>query len=208
MKSDTSKSKSAKPAAKAAKPAAKKAAPAPVAEVTEPTEPKEPSEQSVMLREFFLDGLKDIYWAEKNLIKALPKMRKAATTKALSQAIDEHIAVTTIQAQRLESAFEMLGKKAQAKKCEAMAGLVEEGNSILEETQKGSLTRDVGIIMASQKIEHYEIATYGGLVHIAKTLGENQIADLLQQTLDEEKQADELLTQIALDNINEEALND
>ena len=89
-----------------------------------------------------------------------------------------------------------------------MAGITEEGNSILEETQKGSLTRDVGIIMASQKIEHYEIATYGGLVHIARTLGENQIADLLQQTLDEEKQADELLSQIALDNINEEALND
>ena len=206
MKTDTSKSKSAKPSpVKGAKPTAKKTPPVPVAEIMEA---KEPSEQSEMLREFFVDGLKDIYWAEKHLIKALPKMRKAATTQALSQAIDEHITVTGTQAQRLEQAFEMLGKKAQAKKCDAMAGIIEEGNSILEETQKGSITRDVGIIMASQKIEHYEIATYGGLVHIARTLGESQIADLLQQTLDEEKQADEMLSQIALDNINEEALND
>jgi ferritin-like metal-binding protein YciE len=206
MKTDVAKSKNAKSAsAKTVKPAAKKAAPAPVAEVTEA---KEPSEQSEMLRKFFVDGLKDIYWAEKHAIKALPKMRKAATTPALAQAIEEHGVVTATQAERLEQAFEMLGKKAQAKKCDAMAGLIEEGYGILEETEKGSVTRDVGIIMAAQKIEHYEIATYGGLVHIAKTLGENQVADLLQKTLDEEKQADELLIQIALDNINEEALND
>ncbi len=206
MKTDTAKSKSAKPSpVKSAKPTAKKATPTPAAEITEA---KEPSEQSEMLREFFVGELKDIYWAEKHLIKVLPKMRKAATTQGLSQAIDQHLVVTGTQVQRLEQAFEILGKKAQAKKCDAMAGITEEGSGILEETQKGSITRDVGIIMASQKIEHYEIATYGGLVHIARTLGENQIADLLQQTLDEEKQADEMLSQIALDNINEEALND
>lgn len=209
MKTDTSKSKSAKsaPAAKSAKPSSKKASPAPVEEETAEA-PKTPSKKSEMLREFFIDGIKDIYWAEKNTGKAMPKMRKSATTQALAQAIDQHVAVTNTQAERLEQIFGILGKKVQAKKCDAMAGIIEEGNGILEETEKGSVTRDVGIIMASQKIEHYEIATYGGLVHIARTLGENEIADLLQTTLDEEKQADELLSQIALNNINEEALND
>ena len=212
MKTDTAKSKSAKaaPAAKSARPSTKKTTPSPASvEETEATnEPKAPSKKAEMLKEFFIDGLKDIYWAEKHLLKALPKMRKAATTQQLSQAIDQHITVTGTQAQRLEEVFGILGKKVQAKKCDAMAGIIEEGSSILEETEKGTVTRDVGIIMASQKIEHYEIATYGGLVHIARTLGESQVADLLQQTLDEEKQADETLSQIALDNINEEALND
>jgi len=149
------------------------------------------------LETYFTDSLKDIYWAEKHLTKALPKMQKAATTEDLKDAIEQHIAQTIEQVSRLEQVFELIGKKAQAKKCEAMEGLVKEGESIVEETEKGSMTRDVGIIMAAQKVEHYEIATYGGLVHIAKTLGHEDVSAILQQTLEEEKQTDQGLTVIA-----------
>jgi ferritin-like metal-binding protein YciE len=158
-----------------------------------------------MLTDLFVDELKDIYWAEKHLVKALPKMQRAANSEELKQAIEEHIEVTNEHVSRLEQAFEMLGKKAQAKKCEAMEGLTTEGQRIIEETDAGTSTRDVGIIMAAQKVEHYEIATYGGLIQLAKTLGHNNIADLLVPTLNEEKEADEKLTDIAENNINYEA---
>jgi len=157
------------------------------------------------LQKFFEDSLKDIYWAEKNLTKALPKMQKAATTEELKNAIEEHLTQTENQVVRLEQVFELIGKKAQAKKCDAMEGLIKEGESIVEETQEGSMTRDVGIIMAAQKIEHYEIATYGGLAQIATTMGLDEAADLLNETLDEEKETDQLLTEIAENNINWEA---
>lgn len=157
------------------------------------------------MRELFLDGLKDIYWAEKHLTKALPKMRKAATSDALIEAIDDHLKVTEGQVQRLEQVFEILGERAVAKKCEAMEGLSKEGDEIVEETEDGTATRDVGIIIASQKIEHYEIASYGSLRTLASTLGEDEVADLLQETLDEEIEADELLTQIAVNDINYQA---
>ena len=157
------------------------------------------------LEKFFSDSLKDIYWAEKHLTKALPKMQKAATTEELKSAIEEHIGQTEEQVARLEQVFELLGQKAQAKKCDAMEGLVKEGESIVEETEAGSMTRDVGIIMAAQKIEHYEIATYGGLVSLARTMGNGEIADILEETLEEEKQTDEGLSQIAENNINWEA---
>jgi len=157
------------------------------------------------LEKFFSDSLKDIYWAEKHLTKALPKMQKAATTEELKSAIEEHIGQTEEQVARLEQVFELLGQKAQAKKCDAMEGLVKEGESIVEETEAGSMTRDVGIIMAAQKIEHYEIATYGGLVSLARTMGNGEIADILEETLEEEKQTDEGLSQIAEKNINWEA---
>ena len=157
------------------------------------------------LEKFFSDSLKDIYWAEKHLTKALPKMQKAATTEELKSAIEEHIGQTEEQVARLEQVFELLGQKAQAKKCDAMEGLVKEGESIVEETEAGSMTRDVSIIMAAQKIEHYEIATYGGLVSLARTMGNGEIADILEETLEEEKQTDEGLSQIAENNINWEA---
>ena len=157
------------------------------------------------LEKFFHDSLKDIYWAEKHLTKALPKMKKAATTEELQDAIQTHIEQTQEHVTRLEQVFEALGKKAQAKKCDAMEGLVKEGESIVEETEDGSMTRDVGIIMAAQKVEHYEIATYGGLVSLAKTMGNEEVAGILAQTLEEEKETDELLTQIAETNINWEA---
>jgi ferritin-like metal-binding protein YciE len=157
------------------------------------------------LQKFFEDSLKDIYWAEKNLTKALPKMKEASTTEELKNAIEEHLAQTETHVQRLEQVFELIGKKAQAKKCDAMEGLIKEGESIVEETEDGSMTRDVGIIMAAQKVEHYEIATYGGLAQIATTMGLDEAADLLNETLDEEKETDKLLTEIAENNINWEA---
>jgi len=156
------------------------------------------------LRDLFVDSLKDIYWAEKALTKALPKMAKNATTENLVTAINDHLAVTEEQVRRLEQVFELVGEKAVAKKCDAMDGLIKEGEGIMEETQPGPV-RDAGIIAASQKIEHYEIATYGTLVAFAKTLGEDEAAALLEQTLGEEKDADTTLTEAAYNTINFDA---
>nr|WP_067058851.1 ferritin-like domain-containing protein [Mucilaginibacter sp. L294] len=157
------------------------------------------------LNELFLDELKDIYWAEKHLVKALPKMAKAATSNELRSAIETHITETKNQITRLEDAFASIGEKAVAVKCEAMAGLLKEGDEIVAETEKGTLTRDAGIISAAQKIEHYEIASYGTLRTLALTLGYNEAAELLEATLKEEKNCDSLLTQIAEGGINETA---
>jgi len=156
------------------------------------------------LRELFVDSLKDIYWAEKALAKSLPKMAKNATTEALVQAIEEHTEVTLQQVQRLERVFELLNEKAVAKKCEAMDGLIKEGQKIMESTEQGPV-RDAGIIAASQKIEHYEIAKYGTLVAFAKTLGEDEAAGILAETLAEEKEADVTLTEAAYNTINFDA---
>jgi ferritin-like metal-binding protein YciE len=158
-----------------------------------------------MLLEFFTDELKDIYWAEKHLVKTLPKMQKAATSQELQDAIADHLEVTKTHVTRLEQVFEILGEKAQAKKCDAMAGITEEGDGIVEETEEGTSTRDVGVILSAQKVEHYEISTYGGLAQLATTLGQDEVADLLNQTLAEEKEADALLTEIAENSINYEA---
>lgn len=162
-------------------------------------------ESSSELEEFFIDSLKDIYWAEKHLTKALAKMQKAATSEELASAFADHLTVTQEHVARVERVFELLDKKPQAKKCEAMEGLIKEGEDIISETEKGSATRDVGLILAAQKVEHYEIATYGGLAQLAKTMGRNDIKEILGQTLDEEKQADELLTSLAEADINETA---
>jgi len=153
------------------------------------------------LKDLFMNSLKDIYWAENALIVALPKMAANATAASLASAIKEHLAVTKNQILRLDTVFKILGEKAEGKKCEAMAGLLKEGDSILEETMPGAV-RDAGIIAASQKIEHYEIATYGTLVAFAKTLGENDVAKLLTHTLAEEKEADSILNEIALNAVN------
>lgn len=157
---------------------------------------------NTQLEKFFLDSVKDIYWAEKALTKALPKMQKAATTEELKSAIGTHIVETKEQVSRLEQVFQLLEKKAQAKKCDAMEGLLKEGESIVEETEDGSMTRDVAIIMASQKVEHYEIATYGSLVQLARTMGNDEIADILETTLEEEKETDQILSGIAESDIN------
>ncbi len=158
-----------------------------------------------MLQELFLDSIKDIYWAEKALTKALPKMSKAATSSELQQAFTEHLRVTEVQIGRLEQVFELLGKKAQAVKCEAMAGLTKEAESLISETKKGSETRDVALIMAAQKVEHYEIASYGSMATLAAQLGLSEVKELLGQTLQEEKDTDVLLSQIAESKINPEA---
>ena len=158
-----------------------------------------------LLKDFFVDAVKDLYWAEKHLTKALPKMQEAATTEELKMAIAEHITQTEEQVVRLEKVLEILGENPQAKKCDAMEGLVKEGETVIEETEEGSLTRDVGIIASAQKVEHYEIAAYGTLVQLAMTMGQAEIAEILNQTLEEEKQTDANLTVIAENNINYEA---
>lgn len=157
------------------------------------------------LKDLFEDSLKDIYWAEKALLKALPVMMKNATDKKLKKAIDNHITETEEQIYRLEECFKALGKKAQAKKCDAMQGLLDEGKSIMEETEPGTV-RDAGIIAAAQKVEHYEIATYGTLAAFAKVLKEKDCLKHLLNTLDEEKKCDELLTKVADTNLNSKAL--
>ncbi len=161
--------------------------------------------QESAIDKFFLDQLKDLYWAEKHLTKALPKMRKAATSEELQEAIDNHLAQTEEHVSRLEQIFELIGKKPQAKKCDGMEGLVKEGESVIEDTEDGSASREAGLITAAQKVEHYEISAYGTLVHLAKTIGNEEVADILQTTLDEEKETDEILTQIAENSINWEA---
>lgn len=182
----------------------KKTAAKPAAKSTGGKEVKAKKSAAEDLREFFVDALKDIYWAEKALTKALPKMSKNATTEKLVEALDAHLTETEGQIERLEKVFEMIGEKAVAKKCEAMAGLIKEGEEILEETEPGAV-RDAGIIAACQKIEHYEIATYGTLGAYAKTLGEEKAGKILHETLEEEKAADKTLTEAAYHHINFDA---
>jgi ferritin-like metal-binding protein YciE len=162
-------------------------------------------ENNSMLQELFVDELRDIYWAEKHLVKSLPKMEKAASSEELANAFAEHLAVTQEQVSRLEQVFEILGEKPRGKKCEAMEGLVKEAESVIADTEEGTSTRDVALIIAAQKVEHYEIAAYGGLATLAKTMGKTEIKDLLGQTLDEEKETDEILTQLAETSINQSA---
>ena len=157
------------------------------------------------LKEFFVEQLKDIYWAEKKLVKKLPKLQEAATTQQLKDALGNHHVQTMIHVDRLEKIFNLLNEEAEGKKCPAMAGIAEEAEEIVDETDDGSSQRDVGIIFAAQKAEHYEIATYGGLAQLAKTLGLMDVKELLGETLEEEKQADRLLTQIAESGINYKA---
>ena len=153
-------------------------------------------DESSGLEELFLDGVKDIYWAENHLVKNLPKMAKAASSEKLQMALEEHWVLTKTHVARLEQVFELLGEKVQAQKCDAMEGLSIEGENIIENTLPGTAARDTGLIMASQKVEHYEIATYGGLAKLAKTIGKEDIAGILGETLAEEKEADALLTSI------------
>lgn len=162
-------------------------------------------EKDSRLEEFFHDELKDIYWAEKHLVKTLPKMVKAATSEELKAAFADHLQVTQGHVGRLEEVFNILGYKPQAKKCEAMAGITKEGDDIISDTEKGTSTRDVGLIFSGQKVEHYEIATYGSLTQLAKTLGHDDVAQILNTTLQEEKEADDSLTDIAETTVNQNA---
>ncbi len=159
-------------------------------------------ELNTRLENYFMDALKDVYWAEKHQVKSLPKLLKASTTVELRNVIEEHITQTEVHVERLEQVFEWMGKKSQGKKCGGMEGLLKEGDTVLEETEDGSMTRDSAIIIAVQKVEHYEIAAYGGLLQLAKTMGMDEVAAMMEQTLEEEKETDRILTAIAESGIN------
>jgi ferritin-like metal-binding protein YciE len=158
-----------------------------------------------LLEKFFTDQLKDIYYAEQQLVKSIPKMEEAATSEELKEAFNDHLHQTQKHVKRLEKVFSLLGKKPEGKKCEAMDGLIKEAEGIISETKESSMTRDAALIIAAQKIEHYEIATYGGLVQLALTMDLDDISDVLDTTLMEEEQTDYLLTDIAESYINVEA---
>lgn len=156
-------------------------------------------------RDFFVDELKDILWAEKALLKALPKMRKAATGKEVAASFDSHLSETEAQIATLEQVFELMGEKPATKKCDAMEGLISETESIISDTDKGTAIRDAGLILAAQKVEHYEIATYGTLAAFADAMEEPKVAKLLRSILRDEKKSDKTLTVLALESVNEEA---
>ena len=164
--------------------------------------------KSSLLEKFFVDQLKDIYYAEQHLVKALPEMQKAATSEELEDAFEEHLKQTERHVKRLEKVFQLIGKKAEGKKCDAIEGLTKEAKSIISETKEGSMTRDAALIIAAQKIEHYEIATYGGLVQLAITMDLHRAAELLDKTLQEEEETDANLTEIAETSINVKAENE
>jgi ferritin-like metal-binding protein YciE len=149
------------------------------------------------------DALKDIYWAEKHLTKALPKMAKAAADKELSAAFEQHLRQTEEHVSIVEKVFELVGKKAQAQKCDAMEGLVKEGETMMQEHESGP-ARDAGLIMSAQKVEHYEIASYGSMAAFAETLGLDDAADLLTEILNQEKETDVRLSNLS-NAINERA---
>ena len=160
------------------------------------------------LEKFFTDQLKDMYYAEQQLVKALPEMQKACTTEELEDAFENHLKQTERQLKRLERVFQLIDQKPEGKKCEAIEGLIKEAKSIISETKEGTMTRDAALIIAAQKVEHYEIATYGGLVQLAITMNLHQVADLLDKTLQEEEGADHMLTHIAETRINLMAENE
>ncbi|MGF7230246.1 ferritin-like domain-containing protein [Arachidicoccus sp.] len=156
----------------------------------------------------FLDGIKDIYWAEKEMVDSLPDMQDAATSAELKSALGMHLNETIGHVSRLEKVFSLMKLEPDSKKCKAMAGLMREARELISDTEDDSMVRDCAIIFAAQKIEHYEIGTYGTLCRWAKQMGKLDIAGLLYHNLSEEKEADEKLTAIAELNINNEGINE
>lgn len=162
--------------------------------------------EATTLRSLLIDELRDVYHAERQLVKALPRMAKAATSEELRQAIESHLEETEEQVSRLEQAFELLQETAKAKVCAGMQGIVEEAADLIREEDEGAAL-DAALIAAAQRAEHYEIAAYGTLKAWAEALGESEVAELLSTTLDEEKAADEKLSALAEAGINEAATN-
>lgn len=167
-----------------------------------PAEKQKPGTDSLTgvqsdLMELFINGLRDIYWAENHLVKALPKMKNAAGSKQLKKAIEDHLEVTKGQVTRLEEIFGMIGQNPLARKCDAMEGLTLEGEGTIEDTFEGTASRDLGINLSCQKVEHYEMAAYMGLAGLAKALGYPEAADLLNETLKEEEESANLLNQMS-----------
>jgi ferritin-like metal-binding protein YciE len=156
------------------------------------------------LQDLFVEELKDLYSAEKQLLKALPRVAKAAENSKLRNALQNHVRETEVHVQRLEQIFEKLGASGRGKKCKGMEGLIEENKEMLEEDAEPDVM-DAGLIVGCQKVEHYEIAGYGSVVTFAKLLGDQESARLLAQTLDEEERTDKLLSQIAESAINVQA---
>ena len=159
------------------------------------------------LQKLYTDELRDLYNAENQLLKALPKMAKAASSEELKEAFEQHLEQTKGHVKRLEQVFEELDEKPKGKTCRAMKGLIQEGSEILEEDGEKSV-RDAGIIVAAQKVEHYEIAGYGSVRTFAHLLGQNKAAELLQATLDEESETNEVLNRLAESVINPEAVRE
>jgi ferritin-like metal-binding protein YciE len=158
------------------------------------------------VQDLLLNELRDIYDAEKQLVKALPKMARASSSDQLRQAFQEHLEQTKNQVERLEQAFERLDTRARGKRCEAMRGLVDEASEIMEEIKTPQVL-DAALIAGAQKVEHYEIAAYGSVRALAEACGYQEVAQLLDETLEEEKEADQKLNQIALSEVNRAALN-
>lgn len=157
------------------------------------------------LHKFFVDALKDIYYAEDAIVKALENMQEAATTEELKDAFEDHQLQTKKHISRLEKVFKSIDETPEKKKCDAIEGIIKEGQEVIKSTEEGTMTRDAALIIAAQKVEHYEIATYGGLVQLAITMGHDKAADLLERTLQEEEDTDYNLTEIAETYINFEA---
>ena len=157
------------------------------------------------LQEFFVTGLQEIYWSEVHLVDVLTTMQQAATSQELKDAFDVHARQTREHAEKVEQAFAMLALTAEQKQSIGLQGLFDEGWHVIDETQEGSAQRDVALIIAAQKVEHYEIACYGSLITLAQTLGHMEIAQLLKGTLGEEKETDALLSELAESGVNEEA---
>lgn len=162
--------------------------------------------QETTLKSLLIDELRDVYHAERQLVKALPKLAKAATSPDLREALESHLGETEEHVSRLEQAFEMLSESVKAKPCAGMQGIVEEGSDLIKESDKGAAL-DAGIIAGAQRAEHYEIAAYGSLMAWAKALGHDDVAELLSTTLDEEKAADEKLTELAEAGLNQAAVS-
>jgi ferritin-like metal-binding protein YciE len=158
------------------------------------------------LKQLYIDELKDLHNAENQLVKALPKMAKAASTDELRNGFEEHLEQTKGHVQRLEQIFEALGESPKGKKCKGMEGLIEEGSEMIEEDFEGNV-KDAGLIGAAQRVEHYEIAAYGTAKAFAQILGEDEHVELLEQTLQEEKETDEKLTKLS-EEINSQATSE
>jgi len=165
-------------------------------------------DDGTLMKELFIEELRDIYWAEKLLTKAMPRLASSATSPQLAHALEHHMMQTLEQITRLELAFGMLELRPRARKCDAMEGLIKECHQMLQDMPKGSSALDAGLIICAQKIEHYEIAAYGSLVQLAKTMGRKDLADILHLTLVEEKETDELLTELAVSGINLDAVHE
>jgi len=157
------------------------------------------------MNDLLLMVMQDVYYAERQILKALPKMAKATTSEELKGALMHHREETQGQVERLQKAFEALGKRARGQTCEAINGLIEEGEEVIEEVPQG-VVRDAGILACAQAVEHYEMARYGTIVAWAKAVGADEVVTLMQETLEEEKKTDSLLNQLAQRSINREAV--